>query len=1163
MLEPVAPADGLRGVVEYPTPVPAGSGEEHGPIWDPLVPRDVGGHPLVTDLALAAGWLVAAGFVVAYTEGRSVSPSTTTETVGWLFAAITGVMVAVVIGIGRVARHRIHQGVRDAEEALRSVELVTDPALSFHQLDDLLDELLRRILVVVDGDIATIFLMSENGRELVVRASRGLEELALERLHVPVGEGIIGKVASRAKAVIVRDVRLHADAVPAMRERVASMVAAPLLMGTTVTGVLQVATSRPHRFRERDVRLLQVVADRTAASIERARLDEVARRSRLGAEHARRHLALLARAGEVLSTALESFDEALERLVGVVVPSFADWFCVDLVDDEGHLQRMAAGSAGPGPDATPAGSIPHRHPNGDRIVRKVMTSGRPEVLMHSARIGRPHRGQPAAPGEFSDAAPASGIESMLVVPVRVRGLGFGALSFTTGTGRRGYRRSDLETAQDLAERVSVAVQRVLLWRESREAERTATRHAEQLRRLMEAAFAVNAALEDIEVLRVLTEHARQVLGVAHAAVLVSRDEGAAIEVVAPDEPPPEVEGAAVSAAVMLADVRRLTRSDDDEAVHAFSGEERSGSAGTADGSTPPWLGIPLLGVADGYRRALVAVGSPGRTFSPEDESALELIAQMGSVALENARLYQAVQGNEQRLRAVVESSPLAIAELDLDGVALSWNRAAASLFGWDDVAPGQRRVPEHHDGDPVLPGLWARARQGEAIVGAEVAVQGAGGGDGDGDSGETIVLSVSTAPLRDHLGEVTGILAVIADLTERKRMIDQFNQAERLAAMARLAGGVAHDFNNLLTVILGSSEILQRQLPSDGPAMQEVAAIQRAGERAASLTSELLAIGQRSVTRPTVVELAGVVQGMEPMLRRAVGDRADLVVTDDGGQAVVRVNPAEIERAVLNLVINAGDALEGVGRIEVRTRSVLAAGTGTAEVALSVSDNGCGMDAHTAAHCFEPFFTTKGRAHGTGLGLAAVHAVVTQAGGHLTVDTEPGEGTVFTLWLPAAEGVAEVVAGEEEPLEPGGDALVLVVEDEDELRRLAAGELTRWGYIVLTAADGSEALSVVDSLDRSLDLLVTDVVMPGIDGLELAAKLTTRFPSLPVLYVSGHLDEEGRGNRPFEEDADLLAKPYTPLQLARRVRLALGKGDDGDGSPDTAGEAGRAQGSKR
>jgi PAS domain S-box-containing protein len=1113
-----------------PEPFP----DEPGFSWQPLLKRDPVSHPLVSQVGLVLGWAALSSLVVVYTRGHQLTATTGTRIIGWLFTAVTGVVVAVVIALDRVARHRIDMGLRDADEALRSVELVTDPALSFHPLDVLLDELLRRVLYVVKGDVATIYLMSEGGNELVIRSSRGLGAPVAASVRIQVGVGIIGRVASRARAVIVNDVRSQREDAQEIRRQVASLVAAPLLMGSKVTGVIQVGTSMPHRFRARDVRLLQVVADRTAASIERARLDESARRSRLGAEHARQHLALLARAGEVLSTALESFDEALQGLVEVVVPSFADWFAVDLIDDSGRLCRVAAGSQGSRDSPGSGGVIAHRHPEGDRIVHTVMTSGRPEVLMPAGRLGGLHVGRPALPGHFGDTAPASGIESMLVVPIRVRGLGFGALSFTTGPGRRGYRHSDLETAQDLAERISVAVQRVLLWRESRSAERTATGHAEQLRRLMEASFAINAALEEGEVVSVLVDYARAVLGVPCAAVVMASETSPSHDVSSPAELPEDLAAAAMEAATVVGGSRRLMRTGPGEA-RVLAGQSRR------QGATTPWLGIPLNGGA-GRRRALVVIGDAGRIFSAQDESALELLTQLASVSLENAHLYQAVQGNEQRLRAVVESSPLAIVELDLQGTALSWNRAAAELFGWEPevVTAGSLPVVEG-DGTAVLQGLWQRtAQSGRATVDSQVQVRRMA-------DDELLDLSVSAAPLRDRLGSVTGVLAVVADVTERQRMLEQFNQAERVAAMARLAGGVAHDFNNLLTVILGSSEILERRLPGDEDALAEVAAIRRAGQRAAALTGELLAIGHRGQARMSVTDLGEVVESMTPMLESVVGEGVTLSVVSGGEGCTVLADPAEVERVVLNLVINARDATDDGGRIEVRTRAEAPDDPDAQpSVALSVTDDGIGMDAHTASHCFEPFFTTKDRSHGTGLGLAAVHAVVTQSGGMLELDTEPGEGSCFTIRYPVAHGTAVVGTDDDDdddaPVE--GDELVLVVEDERELRRLAAEELGGRGYLVLVAADADEALGVIDSLERGIDLLVTDVVMPGRSGIELAAEVGTRFPTVPVLFVSGHLDEEAQGRPGLSAGADLLAKPYTPRQLVRRVRAALDRAAD-------------------
>ncbi len=481
--------------------------DEQGPEADRLLHQALGRHTFLGEAALVVAWAL---FSVVIFHFLTVN-----RTLAWLFVFASAVMVAVILVFRRVAERRIRLGLHDAGVALRSIQSVTDPGLSFLPLDALLDELLARTGHVVGGDVAAIFLVSAEGTSLTVRASYGLDARITEGLEVLMGEGVVGEVASRAQAVIVNDVAEATETSPLMRQRVSSLVAAPLLVGGQVIGVVQVGTRVRHRFQERDLQLLQLVADRTAASIERARLDEAERRSRLGAEHARQHVAILARAGDVLATALESYDEAMVRLVDVVVPAFADWFAVDVVDEQGTLRRVADGADGRWDTAARR----HPHPDGEALVRRVLASGRPEVVIHTRRAGPPHGGEPALPGTYRETDTGSGIESMVVVPVHLRGLSFGALSFVTGTGRRGYRRSDLETAAGLAERVAIAVERVLLWGESRQAEQAATRHAGQLRRLMEAALAVNAPLAEPQVLRVLSEHGRRVLDAEQAVVL--------------------------------------------------------------------------------------------------------------------------------------------------------------------------------------------------------------------------------------------------------------------------------------------------------------------------------------------------------------------------------------------------------------------------------------------------------------------------------------------------------------------------------------------------------------------------------------------------------------------------------------------------------------------
>jgi len=663
---------------------------------------------------------------------------------------------------------------------------------------------------------------------------------------------------------------------------------------------------------------------------------------------------------------------------------------------------------------------------------------------------------------------------------------------------------------------------------------------------MEAALAVNAPLAEPQVLRVLSEHGRRVLD-AEQAVVMALPSGAAsttpsssngapsaeVEVSAPPALPGGLSPVAHAACRLVAEANRPLRNAgalDEVADPVLDAELASSGA-----SAVPWLAVPLVDSTGTRHRAIVVLGRD-RAFNAEDESVLVLLAQMATVALDNARLYQAVQGNEQRLQAVVESSPLAIAELDLSGAARWWNGAAGSLLGWADVSEGALRIPAADEvAASALARLWDRTRHGEATVGVQLAAL---------RQDEVLQLSVSTAPLLDHEGAVTGILAVAEDVTERQRMLEQFQQAERLGAMARLAGGVAHDFNNLLTVILGCSEILLRSIDPADPLVTEVEAIQRAGHRAAALTSQLLAIGHRQVGQPGVVDPDSIVRSMEPMLVRVMGEdvQLELVPPDPGGR--ILVDPAEIERAVLNLAINARDAMPKGGRLVIRTR-VVGADLPVPQriVALAVSDTGTGMDEETAEHCFEPFYTTKGLAKGTGLGLAAVHAMVTQAGGQVSVDTAPGRGTTITLWFPAVEDEEGAVADTSPEQDSSmGDELVLVVEDEDELRRLAVRELEERGYLVLAAANGVEALAVARSLERPVDLLVTDVVMPEMNGVELAESLVDLWPGLSVLFMSGHLDDGAMERHPLDPDADLLPKPFTPDQLGRRARHALDVG---------------------
>ena len=393
------------------------------------------------------------------------------------------------------------------------------------------------------------------------------------------------------------------------------------------------------------------------------------------------------------------------------------------------------------------------------------------------------------------------------------------------------------------------------------------------------------------------------------------------------------------------------------------------------------------------------------------------------------------------------------------------------------------------------------------------------------------------------------ILATLFDLTERKQLEQQYHQAQKMEAIGQLAGGVAHDFNNLLTVILGRSALLLQRPGLEDSIRKNMELIQSTGQRASALTRQLLTFSRQQVIQPRVLPLRPVIEEISPMLKRLIGEDVELAVTVDPALGSVKADPNQVGQVLLNLVVNARDAMPQGGRLGIEARNVdldAAAVRGTAEACpgaytlLAVSDTGVGMDEATQARIFEPFFTTKGVGKGTGLGLATVHGIVKQSGGHISVSTAPGAGTTFRIYLPRVQ--EEAAAGSPGPAStrlPRGSETILLVEDEPEVRALARDVLAQVGYRVLAVAEPAEARRLVEQPQSAVDLLVTDVVMPQMSGPELAAHLTARFPGLRVLHVSGYTSDAlvSRGISP--SDIALLQKPFTPGELARKVREVL------------------------
>jgi signal transduction histidine kinase len=436
------------------------------------------------------------------------------------------------------------------------------------------------------------------------------------------------------------------------------------------------------------------------------------------------------------------------------------------------------------------------------------------------------------------------------------------------------------------------------------------------------------------------------------------------------------------------------------------------------------------------------------------------------------------------------------------------------------------------------------------------------GFDAENASQEIRTLDASYTRLMDALGRERGALErrgaelaaaneVLTDEIRGRERIEQalreseaqLRQSQKLEAIGTLAGGIAHDFNNLLTVISGFSQLALGRLGKSHPVASDLQEVTDAASRAASLTHQLLAFSRKQVLQPRVIDLDETVSGMQEMMRRLIGSHLELRVTRDGEPSRIKADPSQLEQVLLNLVVNARDAMPDGGTVTIGTQHKQDA-FGARWVVLRVTDTGTGMPKDVRDRVFEPFYTTKEVGKGTGLGLSTVYGVVAQSGGTIEVDSIVGKGTTFTVLFPAVGESAAPTEQEDSGVLPVGSETILVVDDDDSIRRLAEQALVSFGYTVVLARNGVEALTIARTMPR-LDVLVTDIVMPQLSGQQLAERIMAKFPAPCVIYMTGWVNDATM-ELELDTDVTLLRKPFTPLELARTVRGAL---DEAAGAP--------------
>jgi two-component system, cell cycle sensor histidine kinase and response regulator CckA len=546
-----------------------------------------------------------------------------------------------------------------------------------------------------------------------------------------------------------------------------------------------------------------------------------------------------------------------------------------------------------------------------------------------------------------------------------------------------------------------------------------------------------------------------------------------------------------------------------------------------------------IGVSAGVKRTFLSTKGPYRDANGEIMGLLGICRDI----TDRKRAEEEFRQSQQKLRIHFEHTPLAVVEWDPQLRITEWSASAERVFGYS------REEAIGREGSFLVP---PALREHVERMGQEI-LKRRGGTRSTNDNvtkdGRTISCEWYNTPLVDDSGRVLGVASLVQDVTDRVALEERLRQSQKMEAVGRLAGGVAHDFNNLLTVIMGYTQILTDGLPTAGRLKDATGQIRSAADRAAGITRQLLAFSRKQVLSPRVIDLNDIMLNLDSLLRRLIGEDVEVLAMPGRDLGAVKADPGQIEQVIMNLALNARDAMPDGGKLTLETENTELDDAYARDhdplqpgryVMLAVSDTGTGMSSETQAHIFEPFFTTKKVGKGTGLGLSMVYGIVKQSGGYIWVYSEPGQGTTFKIYLPRVDQPAEAVGAEKRPAGiQRGTETILLVEDDTQLRQLTSSVLSHCGYKVLSAASSEEGLVLCRENHRDIHLLVTDVVMPGMNGRQLAEQVALISPRTRVLYISGYTSNAIVHYGVLDPGLWFLPKPFSLSALVAKVREVL------------------------
>ncbi len=1000
-----------------------------------------------------------------------------------------------------IERHRLRAELLALAQVGRQLAETLDPAMVSREIAANIRSLLRARAAALyeldpaSGNLTARAVSAASGADgdwsPVLPRGTGLLAVALEERCAVMSPDVLDDPRVTCPAEMRRQLAASADR---------ALLALPLVVAGNLIGALGVADRTGHDFTDDQVQLAQTFADQAALALASARFHVDTERRRRAAES-------LADVGRLISRSLDP--EVVARQVVDSLRRLLDVRSAVLYRREpasGDLRALALSG-----DADTLPVLPRGTGLAGLAVREQRSLTSANVVVDQ-RL--------SFTSEAREAVEQGALRAGLAVPLVTEHAVVGALAVADVEGRV-FSEEELALAQAFADQAALVLENARLYEETQERLR-------QTETLLAVGRAVGATLDLTETTRRVARELARALGADTVGVWLASDDGQSLRPLAGYHIPPH----------LLEELRRYMMPLRGHAFVEEAWRDRR-AVWASEASLDPridrdmiarfpcrtLLFVPMT-VDTSATGGLFAIWwQHPRDLGAEDLRLAEGIANQAAMAAQNSRLFARERAAQQTLRVLFDDAPLPMCVFASDTLEiLDVNAAAVARYGYSREeflrlrATDLQHTDDGGSADRVPRSGPARhLTRGRAVIEVEVVAH-------------PVVFGGRTA----RLVAVIDVTERNRAEVERRRLEEQLRQAQKMEAVGRLAGGVAHDFNNLLTVVRGRSQLLLRRLGPDDPLRQTIETIDRTAEQAVGLTSRLLTFSRRQTVQPRVIELTAVVGGVETMLRRVIGEDIELVMTLDPATGWVRADPTQIEQVIVSLAVNARDAMPQGGRLTIETT------TNGSHAWISIADTGVGMSPEVQARLFEPFFTTKERGQGTGLGLATAYGIVNQAGGHIAVASEPGRGSVFTVSLPRVEEHPPARPPRRASAGARGTETVLVVEDEEGVRALTHEILVDHGYTVLTAAGPSEALAVVARHRGPIDLIVTDVIMPEMSGIDLAHRIQAERAGIRILYMSGYVEHPALDQAALDPEAGLLLKPFTAEALAAQVREALG-----------------------